>query len=153
MPVWGTRDIKKINFLGKNPEPLSLEANVLDSLCVLWECRELSAVRDYKILGFSNKTASLFALFPSGSASFITISTGFFFPLAEKKRKTTFCCDLHKHKSHLSYRNSSPTYIHLTLKPCSPKAGCLYPTSCLITSCPKLSRALQVREVQVVGQT
>lgn len=101
--------------------PLILEANVLDNIHILYECRELlNVARDHETLrGFSNKRASLFALFAPGSASFITIFTGFLFSFGGKEK-------LH---SAVSYTNTNPiltgetpTYIHLTLKPLSPKA-------------------------------
>lgn len=91
--------------IGEKEAPLVLEANVLNNIHILRECRELlNVLRDYETLGgFSDNTASLFALFASGSTLSVTISTGYFgFPLVEK---------LH---SAVSYTNTNPTLARET---------------------------------------
>lgn len=55
-------------LLEENNQTLNTEAKVLEKLCLLGECRELLNAVDYKILGFSNKTASLFTIFLPESA-------------------------------------------------------------------------------------
>lgn len=54
--------------LGGNTQTINAEGKVLDKLCLLGECRELLNAVGYKILGFSNKTASLLTLFLPESA-------------------------------------------------------------------------------------